>query len=227
MLDIHAHILPRVDDGAKSHRQALQMLLAARDAGIDVLVATPHLKKPQEDLVRITDAYCWLKPRAQAVGIRLLKGFEISYKVLLDLPCSQLGRYCISGTNILLLELDSFHLFPQWAQVLGSLAQAGYEPVIAHPERYVYIQDHPEIIGEMRKHGCRMQIDAHAFLKPPWSTERHTARKLMNNGAMDYIATDAHCPQDYRQARAVMRRFQEHLPRERISPDSMLGLSSS
>ena len=227
MLDIHAHILPQVDDGAKSRRQALQMLLAARDVGIDILVATPHLYKPQEDLARITDAYYWLKPRAQAVGIHLLKGFEISYKVLLDLPCSELGRYCISGTNILLLELDSFHLFPHWANVLGSLVQAGYEPVIAHPERYVYIQDHLDVIEEMRKQGCRMQIDAHAFLKPPWSTERYTARKLMNNGAMDYIATDAHDPQDYRQMRAVMRRFQKHLPRECISPDSILGLSSS
>jgi len=226
MLDIHAHILPGLGDGAKSHRQALQMLLAARAVGIDVLVAAPHLRQPKEDLSRIADVYCWLKPHAQAAGIRLLKGYEIYYQVLLDLPCSELGCYCITGTNILLLELDSIHLFPQWNRVLSGLVRAGYEPVIAHPERYVFIQEHPEIIGKIRKYGCKIQIGAHAFLKPPWSIERRTAEKLKRKGWMDYIASDAHCPQDYRQMQAVLRRLQCHIPRECISPGSSLSLSS-
>ena len=224
MLDIHAHILPGVDDGARSRRQTLQMLRAARDAGIDILVATPHLKQSKKDLSHIADAYCWLKPHAQAAGIHLLQGYEVSYQVLLDLPCSELGRYCITGTNILLLELDSFHLFPQWNRVLGSLVRTGYEPVIVHPERYAYVQDHLEIIEKIRSYGCKIQIDAKAFLKPPWSIERRTAEKLKRKGWMDYIASDAHCPQDYRQMRIVLRRLHGHLPQECISIGNVLSL---
>ncbi len=226
MLDIHTHILPGVDDGAKSHRQALQMLSTARAAGIDVLVATPHLMHSKEDLSRFTDAFCWLQPHAQAAGIHLLKGYEVWYQALLDLPFSELGRYCISGTNLLLLELDSLHLFPQWNRVLGGLAREGYEPVIAHPERYVYIQEHPEIIGKIRRVGCKIQIGVHAFLKPPWNKERSTAEKLKRKGWMDFIASDAHRPQDYRQMQSVLRKLEGHLPRECVYPDSILSLTS-
>lgn len=227
MLDIHSHILPGVDDGAKSHRQALQMLAAARDAGIDILVATPHLKHLREDESRVSEAYFWLKPYAQAAGIRLLRGYEVSYRVLLDIPCSELGRYCITGTNLLLLELDSLHLFPQWNRVLGGLERAGYELVIAHPERYVYIQEHPETIGKIRRYGCKIQINAHAYLKPPWNIERRTAEKLIRNGWMDYIASDAHRPQDYRQIKAALKRLQGRLPSDYISQRNSFILSSS
>ena len=227
MLDIHTHILPGVDDGAKSHRQALQMLYAARSAGVDVLVATPHIKHTAADLSGITDAYLWLKPHAQGIGIRLLMGFEVSYKVLLNLPCSELQHYCISGTNNLLLELDSFHLFPQWNRVLGTLVRAGYEPVIAHPERYAYIQEHPEIIGKMKRYGCRIQIDARAFLKPPWNAERRTAAKIKRLGWMDYLASDAHCPQDYRRMKPVLRKYQGRMSGECLFQGNILGLTSS
>ena len=227
MLDIHSHILPGVDDGAKSHRQALQMLAAARDAGIDTLVATPHLKHLREDESRVSEAYFWLKPYAQAAGIRLLRGYEVSYQVLLDLPCSELDRYCISGTKLLLLELDSLHLFPQWKRVLSGLERTGYELVIAHPERYVYIQEHPEIIGKMRKFGCKIQIDAHGCLKPPWNMERRTAERLIRKGWMDYIASDAHRPQDYKQMMTVFKRLQRRLPRECVSQANNFILSSS
>lgn len=227
MLDIHSHILPGVDDGARSHRQALQMLAAARDAGIDILVATPHLKHLKEDTNRISEAFFWLKPYAQAAGISLLKGYEISYQVLLDLPCSELGRYCISGTNLLLLELDNLHLFPQWNRVLGSLHKAGYEPVISHPERYVYIQEHPEIIGKIRRYGCKIQIDAHAYLKPPWNIERRTAEKLIRKGWMDYIASDAHHPQDYRQMKAALGRLQGRIPSACLTQGNAIIFSAS
>jgi protein-tyrosine phosphatase len=227
MLDIHSHILPGVDDGARSHRQALQMLAAARDAGIDILVATPHLRHLKDDVDRISEAFFWLKPYAQASGIHLLRGYEVSYQVLLDLPCSELGNYCISGTNLLLLELDKLHLFPQWNRVLGSLAKAGYELVIAHPERYVYIQEHPEIIGKIRRYGCKIQIDAHAYLNPPWNIERRTAEKIMRKGWIDYIASDAHHPQDYMQMKKVLKKLQGRLPGEIISQGSTFILSSS
>ncbi len=227
MLDIHSHILPGVDDGAKSHRQALQMLSAARDAGFDILVATPHLRQLKVDVNRVSEAYFWLKPYAQAAGIRLLRGYEVSYQVLLDLPYSELGCYCIAGTNLLLLELDSLHLFPQWNRVLTSIERAGYELVIAHPERYVYIQEHPEIIGKIRRYGCKIQIDAHAYLKPPWNIERRTAEKLIRKGWMDYIASDAHRPQDYRQMKAVLKRLQGRLPSDCISRGNNFVLSSS
>ncbi len=226
MLDIHAHILPEVDDGARSRRQALQMLRAARTAGIDTLVATPHLKQTKEDLSRIADAFCWLQPRAQALGVRLLKGYEVSYQVLLDLPCSQLGRYCIGGTNLLLLELDAIHLFPQWNRVLGCLVRAGCEPVIAHPERCVYIQEHAEIIGKIRRIGCKIQIDAQSFLKPPWSMERRTAGKILRKGWMDYIASDAHRPNDYKQFLLALHRLQGRLPTDVISPGDICFLPS-
>ena len=227
MLDIHAHILPGVDDGARSHRQALQMLSAARAAGVDILVATPHLRHFKEDLSRIAEEFDWLQPYAQAAGIRLLKGYEIWYQALLDLPFSDIGRYCITGTKTLLLELDSFNLFPQWNRVLGSLAREGYHTVIVHPERYVYIQEHLEIIGKIRKHGCKIQVGACAFLKPPWNKERRTAEKLKRRGWIDYIASDAHHPQDYRRMRFVLRRLQGQLLRERIAADRFSGLSPS
>jgi len=226
MLDIHAHILPEVDDGARSRRQSLLMLKKACEAGIDTLVATPHILRGKKNLSSISDAYLWLKPHAQEVGIQLLMGFEVSYQALLDLPCSQLKGFCISGTNLMLLELDKAHLLPQWSQVLSNIVKEGIIPVIAHPERYEYIQQHPELVGKIRMYGCKFQIDAQAFLKPPWNLERRTAEKILRSEWMDFVASDAHQPQDYDKMKTVIKRLRKCLPVDCISSGSIHNLNS-
>ncbi len=212
MLDLHAHILPGVDDGARTQDEALKMLDAASSIGVDTIVATPHVRSESANYPKIFAAYEWLSSRASVAGVRLLLGYEVYYRVLLHKDPARLRHLCITNTNTLLLELSNDHLFPQWEYILSDLVQEGYDPVIAHPERYVYIQEHPEIIAQMRRYGCKIQLDARAFQKPFFSRERIAAEKLLRFGWADYIASDAHHPDDYKYLQKIHRRLKENWP---------------
>ncbi len=226
MLDIHAHILPDMDDGAQTQEQALEMLEAARSIGVDVLVVTPRVTRGYIDHAGIMAAYTWLKPYAKVLGIRLLLGYEISYNVLLDAYPMELKRLCITGTNTLMLDFSGDRLFPEWDYALCDLVKNGYEPVIVHPEQYVYIQEHPEMIAEMKRYGCKIQICAQALLKPIWSVERKTVGKFLRMGWVDYIASDARCPDDYWIMRHAVHRLKGRLPKESNSIAHMRSFPS-
>jgi protein-tyrosine phosphatase len=97
---------------------------------------------------------------------------------------------------------------------LCDLVKAGYEPLLVHPEQYVYIQKHPEIIAEMKHYGCKIQICAQALFKPLWSIERKTVKKILHMGWVDYIASDARCASDYLIMRHAVRRLKRHLTKK-------------
>lgn len=195
LIDLHTHILPSVDDGARDLTSALEMLKYAKSLNIRTIVATPHLRRTREcdALRRAFENFCLL---AEASGICLLLGFELHYRMLEDL--SRIRQYAIEGTNLVLMELPSSVLMPNWDSVLIALLDQGLKPVIAHPERYRYIQNDIDCAAQLRSYGCELQIDARALTGLPFTAEKRCAQMLFREGLCDHIASDAHKPDDYR-----------------------------
>jgi len=199
MTDLHTHILPGLDDGAKTVEESLRMLRIEREQGVDTVVLTPHFYRDRENPKR------FLQRRREAVialGSRILElpGEERSRLPELFLGAEaawwptmaewdELPELCIGETQNLLLELPAA---PWNDRLLGQLhefyGRTGITPVIAHLERYLKLQ-RPEHIEEILSLGFPVQIGADALLRP---LSRGRALKLLRQGQARIVASDCH-----------------------------------
>ena len=141
MRDIHCHILPGVDDGARTLEESLQMLQAAKDAGITSIVCTPHCRSPYFDFDKMWSAFHLLKSKAG--GFPLQMGFEVNVAKLKRLGLEWADRLHFDGSDEFLLELEDEANeidFREYNRIIYELQGRGYRIIIAHPERYKAIQ---------------------------------------------------------------------------------------
>ena len=140
MRDLHCHILPGVDDGARDLQESLAMLQAAQNAGITSIVCTPHCRDPYFDYDAMWDAYDLLVEHAS--GFPLAMGFEVNHAKLMDLGMEWADRLHFDGSNEFLLELSTKACKPDfdvYERTIFELQAKGYQVIIAHPERYLAI----------------------------------------------------------------------------------------
>lgn len=213
MIDMHVHILPGVDDGARDEAMTRAMMRRAADAGITFMIATPHVYRVEH---RNTHRPAMQTARgiAHEHGTRLSLGCEFNYRALRESGTQNLDAFCLGSTKCLLLEFANDHLMPRWDAVISEIMDNGYLPIIAHPERYSYIQRDFGVAQEMSDLGCEMQVDACGLMAGLLSAERRTARKLLKEGMVSYIASDAHTPEDYDDFEKAYRTFRGEWPRK-------------
>ena len=215
MLDIHAHLLPGVDDGADGDQMALEMLKAARRAGIDRIVATPHVRR-MRTVEQIQPVYERTKILAEEYGILLASGCELSICALAGRTISPeaLAPYQIGDTGFVLLEFPADSLPVEWEYLLSDIRRSGFRAIIAHPERYRYVCENPAVALGFLRYDCELQLDAKSFLCGRFSAQRRAAERLLRSGVVSYIASDAHCPKDYDAHFAVRSRLGRRWPSE-------------
>lgn len=195
MIDIHCHILPGVDDGARTIEEAQQMLHTAASCGVTDMVATPHVRQPDLDLTPIEESYQKLAPIARAAGVGLLQGYECNISALHPSHLEVAKRYCIQGTSMLLLEFP-FDLWPpNWREIVYCLQALGLKVIVAHPERYLPIQRDPSLLGELMDLQCYFQINVSSLKKT--GPRRNIVKKLKAEAAIHFVASDAHRVADY------------------------------
>ena len=181
MRDMHCHILPGVDDGARDLDESLAMLEAAKAAGVTSIVCTPHCREPYFDSDAMWDAYELLV--AHADGFPLTMGFEVNHSKLMELGMQWVDYLAFDGSDEFLLELSS--------------QGKGYQVIIAHPERYRAIQEDVELARRLVKMGCKLQASADFIAGGRLGAEKKPAKKLFEEGLYSYIASDAHCVEHY------------------------------
>ncbi len=205
LVDIHSHILPGVDDGAQSLAQTEAMLLAAKKAGARSIIATPHLSAHEGDFERISNAYWDAKPIFDQNDVELLLGYECRYESLTsDLD---VRKFAMADTNVVLLEFSTWHVPVQWENGIAGLRRRGIEIIIAHPERYISVQRNIGIAERMVQIGCELQISAASLCGRILANERRCAIALLNKGLAGYIASDAHCAEDYRVYARISKKY--------------------
>lgn len=206
MRDIHCHILPGVDDGARDLDESLEMLAAAKAAGVTSIVCTPHCRDPYFDYEAMWNAFRELE--AHADGFPLQMGFEVAHPKLMELGVEQWAPYlCFDGSNEILLELDPHCTdrdFEDYERTIYELQGLGYAVIIAHPERYRAIQKDLSIAERLVRMGCSLQASSDFLGGGRFGKEKKPAKKMFERNLYRYIASDAHCAQHYSYlARAV------------------------
>ncbi len=197
MIDIHAHILPFIDDGPKTIEESIEICKVAANDGIKKIVATPHSKDGayeanSGDILKGVDQLN-LQLRANQVDIEILPGAEVRINEGL-VKCIKSGEVLTinNGGKYLLLELPFVFVPPGLDNFVFSLKISGIVPIIAHAERISAFQKNPGLLDQLVRVGARVQINAHGLTKRANPRERKCAEWLLKNRLVHFIASDTH-----------------------------------
>ena len=217
MTDIHSHIIPGVDDGSPDLVSSLEMLSMAADSGVRRIAATSHCNIPgmfsnYADL-ELLGRLNRLKEAAAAekIPIEIFQGMEVySTEDMADLIRGK-RVWTLNGTRYFLMEF-AFDEEPAFCEeILTDVKACGLKPVIAHPERYFFIQDEPQIAFEWCTTGCILQLNKGSILGRFGAGPERTADALLRHGLAACVASDAHSPHarttDMQEVRQYLRRI--------------------
>lgn len=198
MIDLHAHLLPGVDDGPSTWQEALEMLRIAQEDGVKTLVATSHQEgldgyhNTDAELTRSTEE---LQRRAQESGmaVTLLPGGEVRASPDLVARLERKEALTLAdGGRYLLLEFPASEVPLYTNQLLFELQVHGITPIIAHPERNAGFAERPEALVPLVEAGALVQLTA-ASLSSRVSVETRTLAVLfLTHNLAHVLASDAH-----------------------------------
>lgn len=195
-IDVHCHILPNVDDGATSLEMAMEMARMAAADGTSTIIATPHpnLTKGIGGLAKTRQLVEELQATltAQQIPLRLRVGVECYLEPTIPQLVKAGQLTTLNNTRYLLIEFPMREAPPKVENFIYGLQIADFIPVIAHPERYKYVQEDLNWLGRLIELGCLSQITAGVFGGGFGNRARQTAEQLLQHNMAHLIATDAH-----------------------------------
>lgn len=194
MVDLHSHILPELDDGSQSLWESLAMARLAVESGVTAMVATPHCADDRAGEVH--SAWLLLRDalREAEIPLTLYPGMEI-FGTTKTLRLLQEGKlFTVNGTRYPLIEFSFRSGGEEETGILHHLIQAGYRPLVAHPERYEYLRRNPELVNLWKEMGCLFQVNRGSLLGRFGSGARQMAFALVERGFASAVASDAHSP---------------------------------
>ena len=198
-VDLHAHYLPALDDGATALAMSLEMVRAVADLGFSDLFATPHqrvgLYLPERAL--IDEAHSQLGRALSDAGlpVRLGLGAENFWDDVFAARAAQNAMPSYDGGPAFLFEVNPQMMPPGIENRLFDFRLRGRLPVLAHPERYVAIQRDPALAEKLGR-TAGLVVDLGALEGAHGKLEMKTARRLVQSGLALAAASDLHRPED-------------------------------
>ena len=197
MIDIHAHILPFVDDGSSSLEESLDMVRSAHESGVTDIICTPHLrnqfnKTPSELKVAFEEFKRAVKNAE--IPVNLYLGQEIylgyGYKKLFN----ENKIVTLNDTKYVLAEFNYFER-RDIAETVYDLTTFGFKPIVAHVERYRYLS--LEDIYEIKQVGGLIQVNADSIVGEGKKAHLRLVKKLFKHGLVDFVASDIHAERPF------------------------------
>jgi len=193
MVDMHSHVLPGIDDGAKTPEDSIVLIRKMMDLGIKKIIATPHV---MIDFYRNT-------PETITNALNILKAELIKENI--DIPVEAAaehyfdetfegrvkeGRLITMGDNYALFEFSFINKPPNAVPVIQKMNDMGYKPILAHPERYPYMD--LEQFKNLRNWGCNFQLNTISLTGYYGKESKKLAETLIDNELVDFISSDMH-----------------------------------
>lgn len=197
MIDLHCHLLPGIDDGAKDLDIALRMARMAADDGIQVLACTPHIYPGmfENDTAGILRAIEQLQGQIDEAGIALKLTIGADAHVTPEL-LSRLRAGTVptlgNGTRYFLLEPPHHVAPPRFDEFVFNLLAARYVPVITHPERLSWIDTHYALFADLVRQGAWMQVTSGSLTGRFGPGAKAWGERMLDDGLVHILATDAH-----------------------------------
>lgn len=199
MIDIHYHMLPGLDDGPKDFEQAIALLKALSDDGVEHVIVTPHVYKGHfdNDSAGIAAAFDAFSAQVPPTLVTVLGHWAA--EVRLDehvLPLLRSGKLPLlsgeGGYRTVLLEFPDTLIPVGTEKLIEYLLTQDIHPVIAHPERNKAVRENPSKAKALVDLGCAMQLTAGALLGDFGLAVSRSAHQLVDDGLVHAVASDAH-----------------------------------
>lgn len=195
-IDIHSHIIPEIDDGSDSVEKSKELLTRMKSYGITNFVFTPHVL---EGVWENTSSNIKLKfEKLQNSLIKSeLNNLSIRYaaEYMLDNNFSKLLKakdILPIKNNKILVEMSYLNPPINLFELLFEIQMAGYEPILAHPERYNFIHKEFDLYYKLKESGCKFQLNLLSLTNYYGKHVNVAANKLLKNNMIDYIGSDTH-----------------------------------
>jgi protein-tyrosine phosphatase len=200
MLDFHNHLMPAVDDGACDLNESREGLETFRSQGVTTVITTPHLRgsmtvHPPElagFLGVLDEAWEQLSKLAKSEfpDLRVERGVEL----MLDVPQPVIddARVRLAGTSFVLVEFPFMSIPPNSTLAIRNIIDAGWNPIVAHPERYANMQPNYGLIESWREAGARIQVNSGSLLGYYGAIPRKLAWAILRDGLAHYLSSDYH-----------------------------------
>lgn len=196
MIDLHCHMLPGIDDGPTSLEVSLAMARCAVADGIRFTACTPHIYPGlyENDRAGIEAAAAAFREALAEAGIPLQIGVGADTHLAPDLAGGIRGGRVptLCGSRYFLLEPPHHVAPPRFQDSVFNLLAAGFVPVITHPERLTWIEDHYPVFLELVKQGAWMQITAGSVTGRFGKRPQYWAERMLDEKQVHILATDSH-----------------------------------
>lgn len=194
MIDFHSHILPNIDDGSTSIGETINLIEEASKVGFTGIISTSHYIQGyyEFDCYERNQLLDIVQNKIQSDNLELYLGSEIYFSSeIIDLIKDKKAS-TINNTRYLLFELpmNTKPLFVK--ELVYELIQNGYRPIIAHPERYSYVQDEINYVRELANLGTLFQANYGSVLGMYGNDAKKTLKKLLKDDLISFLGSDVH-----------------------------------
>lgn len=194
-IDIHSHLLPGIDDGAKTFEQTLKLIKALQSFGTKQFITTPHIIQ-----------HVW-DNNANLINLKKNETIIELEKNQITIPFHAAAEYMINDyfvelfqskelltlkKNYVLVEMSYINPPIQLYSILFDLQIAGYIPVLAHPERYIFYHNNFDEYQKLKKSGCLFQLNLLSVVGYYGEGISKIAEKLLQKGLYDFVGSDTH-----------------------------------
>lgn len=194
--DIHCHILPGVDDGADTMREAMAMLKRLYMAGVTNIILTPHFREgifePKEEVIHHRFIQLKRYGEEKFPGLKLYLGCEFHSNMDMSRWIKERTSLTMANSSYILLEFSKNDSAMHMKDQVYNLLSLGYTPIIAHVERYDATLKNMNTVRDLVRIGAMMQVNADSILgKEGWKTKIF-CKQLMKEDLLSFVGSDAH-----------------------------------
>ena len=194
--DIHIHILPGIDDGARNMEQTAKMLYMAAARGTGKIIATPHYSSGRfmaaPEKIKELTAIVKEMGKTFNAAVDVYSGNEIFYSEETERLLNENKILTMANSDCVLVEFAPAADYSYIRNAVDSLIGGGYHPIIAHIERYEVFVTNPERVEDVHSMGAYIQMNANSVIGQTGTKIKRFCRKMLDDEMVDFIGSDAH-----------------------------------
>lgn len=195
-IDIHTHVLPGIDDGAKDWDTCLEMLARSAACGVKKVIATPHYAPwMQKSSTKEIEALCLQAEKKllekHGISMDIYCGNEIYYSMDAIQNLREGKILTLAGSKYILVEFESRTSYQVFCRAVKEFRDAGYIPIIAHMERYECLRQASKM-QELKDMGALFQMNVEAFQGGLFDRDSRWSKRCLMEEQVDFLASDMH-----------------------------------
>lgn len=195
IVDMHSHVLPGIDDGAQNPQESIVLIKKMMELGIKKIIATPHIMidyyRNEPESINAALAVLKAELTAQNIDIDISAAAEHYFDETFEKRITD-RRVMTMGDNHVLFELSFINQPPNVIAIIQKMKDMGYQPILAHPERYGYMSI--EQMQSIRSWGCDLQLNTISLTGYYGKHVQKKAEEMVDAQIVDFISSDMHHP---------------------------------